>query len=856
LQGHVRWNNKRGGIGGVAGIAADDKAVYVLNGNSASLYKLSPQTGAYLPWGQLTDADLSIKSIWTPDEPGADKADRIACAGGKILLAFTKSGKIAVLDGQTGKREKLIAVESPLSLWAANNDLLYVLAGSSKVDLIHLQSGEAGKAFDVPANATQIAGDSDGRFYVAIAATEQQILVLDAAGKVLKTIGKRGGRVERGLWDANTLLNVNAMAVDSAGKLWVAENADFPKRVSVWNPKEGTFSQEFFGPPIYGALGGAINPNDPNLMVGSGCEWRLDPRSGHATCLGVITREGMGGSRFAVGSNGRLYLAVAPATIFGESKFINIFERLGDANYKLRGRFMFEGRREKGSTRYWADANDDEQQQPEEITSVEKYLNFNAWYLNFGPDMSFYTGRSQFKVTGFTPAGAPLYDLASPTIMPTTDKRMADSQGTDEGLGSADGRLVLYNGNYMANRTTFRAFDIASGKMLWSYPNNFVGVHGSHNATGPENGMIRGAFGITGSAKLPAPLGNIWAIPTNVGEWHLLTEDGYYLTHLFQPDPLRIRWPADAVPGADMSNAPPGLGGEDFGGSMTLAKDGNLYIQAGKTAFWNLQVTGLESVRSLPGGKVSLEPADLPKALAIRETELQEAVGKPQLTIAKASPSFTGSIDHDFKGAQFAKYSKGDDATVRSAAAWDDGQLYLAWEVADATPWMNSAKVPEEMYVSGDTVDFQLCTDPAADKNRSDAGAGDLRLSIGNFGGVPTAMLYRRIARQQQPKVFNSGVFHDYRMEYVALLPEAKIKLVKRDKGYTVEAAIPLGALDLHPSISLTLQGDFGVTYGDPSGQRTRLRVYWSNQQTGIVDDAVAELMMSPKNWGLLNFSK
>ncbi len=169
---------------------------------------------------------------------------------------------------------------------------------------------------------------------------------------------------------------------------------------------------------------------------------------------------------------------------------------------------------------------------------------------------------------------------------------------------------------------------------------------------------------------------------------------------------------------------------------------------------------------------------------------------------------------------------------------------------------MNGANTPEEMYVSGDTVDFQLGTNPSADRNRTEPALGDLRLSIGNFGGTPTAMLYRRVARQRQPKIFNSGVFKNYEMQYVGQVTGAKIKVAMRDKGYTVEAAIPLSAFELQPTATLKLTGDFGVTYGDPAGQRTRLRVYWSNQQTGIVDDAVAELMMNPKNWGELNFSR
>ncbi len=73
--------------------------------------------------------------------------------------------------------------------------------------------------------------------------------------------------------------------------------------------------------------------------------------------------------------------------------------------------------------------------------------------------------------------------------------------------------------------------------------------------------------------------------------------------------------------------------------------------------------------------------------------------------------------------------------------------------------------------------------------------------------------------------------------------------------GYLVEAAIPLSSLELSLNDGLTLRGDFGVTYGGADGARTRLRSYWNNQHTGIVDDAVFELMMEPKNWGQLQFT-
>ena len=69
------------------------------------------------------------------------------------------------------------------------------------------------------------------------------------------------------------------------------------------------------------------------------------------------------------------------------------------------------------------------------------------------------------------------------------------------GMGSADGRRVLAIGDYGVSESWFHCFDIASGKELWSYPDNFVGVHGSHQACPPEAGMIRGSFGPCGVAQ-------------------------------------------------------------------------------------------------------------------------------------------------------------------------------------------------------------------------------------------------------------------------------------------------------------------------------------------------------------------
>jgi len=58
---------------------------------------------------------------------------------------------------------------------------------------------------------------------------------------------------------------------------------------------------------------------------------------------------------------------------------------------------------------------------------------------------------------------------------------------------------------------------------------------------------------------------------------------------------------------------------------------------------------------------------------------------------------------------------------VRPAAAWDDRCLYLGCHVADNTPWVNGATDPAMLYLGGDTVDFQMGTDPNAPRQRSEA---------------------------------------------------------------------------------------------------------------------------------------
>jgi hypothetical protein len=843
MKGNVVWKGSRAGMSGANLIAVDNGTVYAQNWGG-NIFRLESKKGGFTAWaGTDSSPDIFIKNIWT-DGKAPDEANGLDAKGGKLFLSFTAANTILILDGKDGKVIKKITVTSPSDIKTTDGKNAYVISNATDILSLNLETGDVKPFTQGLKNARAIAIGKDGKVYVGLGEPQNQVVVFGTDGKQTATIGRTGGRALSGKWTSDGMAFINSIVVDAEGKLWVTEADYNPKRISVWNTTTGLLVKELFGPATYGALGGAICPTDPTVMAGNGVEWKLDAKTGLGTVTGTITRDGMEVSRYAKGANGKIYLAVAPGWIHG-SNAIRIFERLGEGDYKLRTMFIYEGKDKTAKTKFWADENGDEKQQDNEVTTFDGLITFSGWYMGLTPDMTIYSGNNQYKNTGFTACGAPKYDLANPVKTPIA------------GLGSTDGKLIMQQGDYGVNEGWNKCYDITSKKLLWTYPDNFIGVHGSHNATPPEGGMIRGSYGPCGTFKMPEPIGNAWVIATNVGEWHILTEGGYYLTRLFEPDPMKFSWPEVASPGASMDNVPCGMGGEDFGGSITLADNGKLYVQSGKTGFWNIEVTGLENVKSLKGDKVTINAEDIKLAKSLRESYLQEVTGTKRINVKLKTVIFTGNIDKDFEGAEIVNYQKTDDAKIRTTSAWDENNLYMAWDVKDNTPWVNGGIDAAQLYIGGDTVDFQLGLDVKADKNRSEGVKGDMRLSIGSFKGAATAVIYRKVADVKKPMTFSSGIVREYKMDFVDTIADAQIKVqINPGKGYIVEAAIPLKSLDLKPveGANLTLRGDFGVTHGDPAGQRTRLRSYWSNQHTGIVDDAVFELQMEPKNWGELIF--
>jgi len=859
LDGHVQWRHKRGGFGGARMLAFDNGIVYVYD-NDNVIFRLDAKKGGYSAWNGREEATLEIAPLLKPFVPAGSKdvptPAGIDAANGKLYLSYEAGNLVAVLDGATGALVKTLPVAAPGDLEVGADKQLYVISAHAAIVRIDPETGKTDTIVPTIAHACSLALDAKGAIYVGLSEPENQVKVFTPAGILDHTIGKAGGRPPIGPWEKDGMLHIAGMRVDTQGKLWVMEEDENPRRISVWNGQSGAFMKEFFGPTNYGAGGGAISPLDHYMMVGHGAEWKLNKETGTAECVSNFYRGGMANSRFGVGANHRLYLAVCADN--WRPNPVNIFERLADGAWKLRTTIS----PIKGGVRVWADANDDQQVQPDEVQDYQINLGgtwINGWYMPMTQSLTFYGQDYRIAVTGYTACGAPLYDLSKAKFLPgPADKYARGGMSAQRGIGSEDGKLIVYNGLYGEAHSDFPCYDIETGKLKWSYPNTFVGVHGGHSAPPPQTGLIRGAYDLVGTAKLPDPIGDVFVIATDKGEWHMLNGEGFYLTKFFEADPFKIQWPDPAVPGAVMDTTPPGMGAEDFGGSIIATDDGQLYLQAGKCAFIQDKVVGLETVKRLGTGKLTVSAKNLLVARLLREKLVQKAAPTRIANLKKGAVTFTSDLRKDFTLEKpMLEFGK-DDARIETALAYDETNLYLGWHVADNTPWVNGATEPPVMYCSGDTVDFQLGTDPKAEKSRTEAALGDLRLSIGNFHGVPTAVIYRRIAADKHPRKFYSGVVQQgYEMQSVMVLgPDTKIvvKVDALNKRYIVEAAIPLKTLGVKLTPGLTLTGDIGVTYSDPDGKDTVLRTYWNNQATGLVADEVYELEMQPANWGKLIF--
>ena len=749
-------------------------------------------------------------------------------------------------------------------------------------------------------NPTGMAVDALHNIYLSDNATDQNIKVFSSAGRLLREIGAKGGRPPVGPWVDRAVYRPHGITIDDRNQLWVTESDTYPRRISVWNAATGQYLRQYLGPANYGASEASFDAANHTKWIAGGVLWKLNFSTKSAEPQSVLFRQTrpnqletqlMGQYWNFYHQDGRTFLIS-----YGDGQ--SVYELLKDGSAKLwaicgtlsslaqlprwtlpnaivnlpavQALFQENARRFHVDSALtpsgplndkvklddkllysisilWVDKNGDGLATPDEFELLPPGDSFftPGWgtgsptlNMNIPAHINGAYVLLHLYPHGFLPSGAPSYSLKS--AVQSAVPLNFDPAGSGDGGQSIQDRF----GREIFNDSPMRAVSPA-GKSLWTFPNLWVGVHGSQQAPLPRRGEMQGVLYFLGTAPLDTH-SEVMVMNGNHGRFFAITTDGMYLDEFFKD--IRVSQSTDAYR----------IGSEPFGGFFGRGEDGKYYLQSGHTDYRIFEIDGLQDLRRSEGSvTISDEQA---RAIVSNLSRLQVQPQARKTALIPAIPTEAKvTADPEQWPDSWTSVQWGDPSQpfpfAQVKMLRSDSTLHLACRVKDPSPWKNTGSDWTLLFKTGDSIDFQFSTDPSMDPERAGPALGDKRLLIAPFHQQPIAVLYSyREAIAKSPMPFSSP-WRTEHVDRVAQLQDARIAVDVHPDSYEVIASIPLSDLGLPgASTSVTLRGDFGVIYGDASGTVDQLRSYWSNNATGLVSDIPGEVTVVPKAWGILDF--
>ncbi len=902
LQGQKLWGqaNRVAFQFGIQSLATDGKTLWVgSDANPPLVYRVEAATGRYAPWNRTAKdpegrdfrvLDLPVGTAdpapaTEPSNAAAPVAEprlsALALRNGVLAVCLIRDNEVRLLDAETGDLKRTIRISHPKSVaFMPDGGLLLLSEGR----ILRVGEGDSTTPFTAATypDAFGLATDATGQVCLSVRGSDQNVKVFSRDGRLLRAIGKPGGRPVSGAFDPAGMREPAQIAFDAKGRLWVTEETLNPKRTSVWDPATGRLVMDLVGTGPYAGAGG-INPFDPTMAMAPGTVYRLDWATGASVPVWSVGASGSPDDLFppeVYSITQRVTKHGADTLVFtnaswsvtqvallrdGVGRSAAAFGVVQDPEELRRNQYAPEAVRRKfshpvfaghaGEAFAWADANGDGLVQPAEMrfgkpTASDRTpyrLQVNYWGNLPGEDAAMLAldigaqALLKFPVTGYTPSGAPMYDPAHPTVIKPDRPLLQSSEGMV--MGGADG--VVY-----FNQDPLMAMD-AKGHVLFTYPSHHVSVHGSHTATAARPGYLIGPSSILGTAEYGGAIGEVFDMNGNLGENVLFTRDGLLIQTLFKDVRGGFDVPTTATRGMSLDGIT--AGSESFGGNFVRAANGKTYLTIGGTDARVLEVTGLESIQRLKGA-FTFTPDQYAEAQAIARQNAARAAEPKTYTIARATtaPVVDGKTDEwpeltdDARSALDLRESA-DLRFGRVSARYDDANLYLAYRVVSPSDHpRNSGQDERLLFKTGDAVDLMLGPSPQQGLE------GDLRLLFTVKDGKPIAILNRKVAPDAPAsrKYVFTAPWHTVAFDEVAPAPDVRVATAPAPGGYAVEVAIPWKTLGVTPKPGLTLKGDVGILAADNAGVTTVARRYWSNKVTALVSDVPFEADLTPELWG------
>ena len=927
--GLKKWGEKRGALA-LAADAENVYFVARSENGSGSLCRLHKMDGSYYPFvleGKERPFELSMNEVFGSKAAVPGKAVGLASSGEKLALAMS-GGKVALLDNNTAKVLKIFNVPSVSAISFGSRGQCYLIT-NYKLAEINLETGALrtiatpGLSIDVTTRLVNeallaqnknedisqltLAVDPKGFIGIFDKGDDQQVKFYSPRGKFEYAAGRKGGRPIRGNFDAQAMSHVTSVAVDNMSQIWVTESWEYPRRVSVWG-RDGKLIRDYIGNTGYAGTGVFLHDDDPTLAYYGPVEMKLDMEKrswkvtrvlwvpGKGEQFAVPTDKHAQPQRFSSKAGGKLrefmflppYIEVDPYVLYMEDddKTWRPVASIGAVGM-LSGEWSENQgvviRQPDGAyaglnaydAYFWNDTNRDGKVQFSEVTLVPNPKPADigkksrvpipygsGWGGRMAPeDLSFVTnGVARYIPIRYTDEGAPVYGPAS------IRNYVTKGWGGDYVPALKENKVLalMNHGNFATDGLS--ALDAETGKELWSYPNPFPGVHGSHEAPMPQPGLIIGPLKILGAAAdLPNGNGHVFGMRGNLGQDFYMTTDGLLIGTVFQDG----RLPSSSLPqkeselfGAPMESY--GGGSEPFMGWFGKQNDGKYHVVSGMSRQGGLilELNGFENIKRFTNPAVNV--TDKLLAIAATANDARAAkVGKTAdkhqvITKINKAPSLEGQNKGWDKIPPFTIESTASGFKGKAQLAYDTEYLYVAMEVEDPSPWKNEGVDFLRLFKTGDAIDIQFGGNTKAPVNRTQPVIGDQRVVFANLNNKPAAILMQPVnplAAKNLHKVYTSPVGNK-KFDEVRVLKGVRVAIAKIERGYRLEAALSMKELGMKPLPGSDFSGDIGFISSDANGTINTARTYWSNQSTNLVSDEPIEAWLFPATWGKFSWGK
>jgi hypothetical protein len=794
----------------------------------------------------------------------------IAVVDDTLYASLFLEDKIVALNWQTGERVAELPVPSPAGLAATSDGQLVAVSGQGLVRIDPV-SGDISPLVSGLSHPWGVALDAEGRVYVSDCGDQMRVKAFAPDGLPVRAIGNPGGRPWVGRFDPQGLLMPAGLVVDAAGKLWVCEHDESPRRISVWS-RSGKLLADLPGPGAY-AVEGAADERDPSLVNVHHALFRVNYKTGDVQTLATLIRPQMNGFQF-VPDGGHMGRALKFRHVGGRDYLAHVGRgsvviyrlgelvaepvcAIGDGNALLLHGFAKSDvpetvreelwRNSRAFAFLWTDRNGDHLVQPPEllIERVERFwsLYWGAWVDR---DLTIWAATGghhglvyRVPVSDWTADGVPVYPPPSEhqPIFEALGKTQIHSVMPD---GDAVYVMEQLGGDARGGGTDWSAISryTLDGKRLWAYRDVWLGFGLEAPLARPGN--VVGAMKFIGQAALDNG-GSLIAVNGYFGQFNLLSSEGLWVASLCKDNRYG--------PAADETTVWP----ENFSGwFFRHPKSGKYYLIAGDTDCRIWEITGLDAVRT-GSLAVTLSESDHEKALEAAQRRQGLVSDLPPITMGPARDIAIDGDLGDWSADRFVEVATPAEGRLRVGLAYDDRSLLVAFSVPDTSPMVNAGDDEALLFKTGDACEVFLAADPGADPQRTRPAAGDLRLLFSVMGDQPVCVVYRPVVAEGEhaPRVFSSPVSAES-FDYVSRVAGATVVVGRGSDAYELEASVPLSAIGFTPEAGALTKGDVGVVYSDAGGTRNVLRIDYANKETAIVNDIPTEARLQPHHWGVV----